>query len=192
MAQVEHLAFSVPAAPVLLHCCCAPCSGSIIERLKNSEVPFAVFFYNPNIDPPEEYLKRKACLQQYVSARQIRYFDGDYDHAAWLEAVKGYEQEPERGKRCGICFYFRLLRTAALAEAEGFKAISTTLGISRWKSFEQVTASGLEAVRVFKDLVYWDYPWRKNNGEQRASAIAKSAGFYRQRYCGCEFSCKQR
>jgi hypothetical protein len=127
---------------VLLHCCCAPCAGAVIEALLWSQIDHEIFFYNPNIHPRSEYLRRKGELQRFALAHGIAFVDADYDPVVWFERVQGLESEPERGARCAICFDVRLERAARHAHQNGFAVIATTLGISRWKNIEQIDASG--------------------------------------------------
>jgi predicted adenine nucleotide alpha hydrolase (AANH) superfamily ATPase len=120
--------------------------------------------------------------------------DADYDHENWLEAVKGLEDEPERGGRCLRCFKLRLLRTAEYAQANGFKVITTTLASSRWKSLDQINEAGewackeVSAGHDVPEVVWWDRNWRKGGLQERRLQIIKEYAFYNQLYCGCEFS----
>lgn len=175
-------------ARVLLHCCCAPCAGDIIETLLVSQITPTVFFYNPNIDPEEEYRQRKNEVTVFAARKNVPIIDGDYEKDQWLKMVKGLEGEPEGGRRCERCFYFRLEKTAQYAVAHQFNIITTTLGISRYKNFDLITAIGHAVVKQYPDLVYWDHNWRKKGGSQRMYAVARKEGFYMQDYCGCSFS----
>jgi len=175
---------------MVLHCCCAPCSCAIIDLLIQKGVETTLFFYNPNIHPEKEYLRRKEELCRYGLKRGVAVVDAEYDPDQWFEYVKGYEKEPERGERCTKCFYLRLLKTAEYAAEHGYPLISTTLGISRWKDFSQVTNAGIEAVSSFPNLSYIAYNWRKKGGTEKMHKITKKENFYRQTYCGCSFSKK--
>lgn len=173
---------------LLLHCCCAPCSGAIIQRLKTANIQCAIIYYNPNIYPPEEYEKRKKEQQRYAKKLKIEMVDLDYDADKWLRHVAGLENEPERGERCSACFQMRFERVAQYASKNNFKVFSSTLGLSRWKDFDQVCAAGKWAANQYPGLTYWDYNWRKKGGAQLASQISKEENFYKQTYCGCIFS----
>ncbi len=173
---------------VLLHCCCAPCASSIIERLALEQVEFSIFFYNPNIHPETEYQLRKREILKYAASMNISCIDAEYDVHRWMAHVKGFEKEPERGARCSLCFAFRLVKTAEYASQHGFSAISTTLGISRRKDFDQVTRAGREAAALFPGIAYIDRNWRKGGGVQRMAEIMKEQQLYRQTYCGCCYS----
>ena len=173
---------------LLLHSCCAPCSGDIMKRLLDSGIDYTVFFYNPNIHPYDEYLLRKEENMNFAKKYNISFVDADYDPRKWFEMTKGMEYEPERGKRCTTCFDMRFIKTAEYAHNNGFDIISSTLGISRWKNMEQINKSGIYAASKFKDITYWTYNWRKENGSHRMIEVSKDEGFYMQEYCGCVYS----
>lgn len=173
---------------VLLHSCCAPCSGEVIETMVESGVQPTVFFYNPNVHPRREYDLRKASDQKFCEKLGVPHVDGDYDTKNWFERTRGLEWEPERGARCTACFDLRFEVTAAYAAAHGFSLFTSCLGISRWKDFDQVTASGRRAAARFPGLSYWDYNWRKSGGAQRMLEVSKRERFYQQEYCGCVYS----
>lgn len=173
---------------ILLHCCCAPCAADVIETLLWSEIDHEVIFYNPNIHPHGEYLRRKDELQRFAVRNGTGVVDADYDPTAWFRAVRGFETEPEHGARCTVCFDVRLERTAALAEQHGFAMIATTLGISRLKNIGQVDTCGRRAAARHPGLIYWDHNWRKLGGADRAAELARREDFYRQDYCGCVYS----
>ena len=134
---------------VLLHSCCAPCSGAILECLVENGIRPGVFFSNSNITPKEEYDKRFAELERYCIKFSLELFNDDYDHELWLcEAAKGYESAPERGARCLNCFSFRLQRAARFALENGYSVLATTLASSRWKDLDQVNQAGEKAVAM--------------------------------------------
>lgn len=173
-------------SPVLLHCCCAPCSGAVLECLEANSIRPVVFFSNSNIDTPEEYGKRLSELRRYAASFGLEVVEDEYDHKKWLEAVKGLEEEPERGKRCLRCFAFRLERAARYAKEHGLGAVTTTLASSRWKSLEQVDEAGRAACAG--GPLWWNMNWRKGGLQPRRSEIIRDWNFYNQTYCGCEFS----
>ena len=173
---------------LLLHTCCAPCSGDIMLRLINSSISFSLFFYNPNIHPKKEYLLRKDENINFAIKYNIPIIDAEYDTSNWFKITRGMEWEPERGQRCDACFDMRLLKTAQYASEHHFDLISTTLGISRWKDFSQINRSGLKSTSLFENVDYWDFNWRKNNGSQNMITVSKQENFYMQEYCGCIYS----
>mgnify|MGYP001166562187 FL=1 len=173
---------------LLLHSCCAPCSGDIILRLKESAIDFSIFFYNPNIHPEREYMIRKEENKKFALKHEISFIDADYDKDNWFELTKGMEWEPERGKRCSACFDMRFIKTASHAQKHGFDIISSTLGISRWKDFNQINNSGIKAADLFDKISYWTYNWRKQDGSKNMLIVSKNEEFYMQEYCGCVYS----
>ncbi len=185
---------------VLVHACCAPCSGAILEWLVGQGVRPTVFFSNANIYPLAEYELRRGELLRYAaqlgqkatSSGQepmgLVVIDDVYDHEAWRCAVRGLECEPERGQRCLQCFRFRLERAARYAHEHGFNVLTTTLASSRWKDLEQVDAAGSYACSLFPGLRWWGRNWRKGGLQERRSAIIREQNFYNQTWCGCEFS----
>lgn len=173
---------------MVLHSCCAPCAGEIMEALRASGIEFTVFFYNPNIHPRDEYELRKRENIRFAEKLGAPFLDADYDTDRWFARVRGLEWEPERGARCTVCFDLRLERTALWAQEHGFKLFSSTLGISRWKDMNQINASGLRAAARYPDMVYWTYNWRKQGGSARMLELSKREQFYQQEYCGCIYS----
>lgn len=173
---------------LLLHSCCAPCAGDIMEKLVESEIDYTIYFYNPNIHPMQEYEIRKNENKRFADKHHIPFIDADYDKDNWFERVKGMEWEPERGKRCTACFDMRFERTALYAQEHGFSLISSTLGISRWKNMTQINGCGEKAASRYPDMAYWTYNWRKQGGAERMYQIAKKENFYKQEYCGCVYS----
>ncbi|MBR6346130.1 MAG: epoxyqueuosine reductase QueH [Bacteroidales bacterium] len=174
-------------ARILVHSCCAPCSGAILECLVENGFRPAVFFSNSNIYPREEYNLRLREIRRYAEKMGLEIIDDVYDHAAWAECVRGHENDPERGPRCLKCFRFRLDRAVAWAGANGFNVLTTTLASSRWKSLEQVDEAGRAACEG-SGVVWWSMNWRKGGLQQRRGEIIREQQFYNQTYCGCEFS----
>jgi predicted adenine nucleotide alpha hydrolase (AANH) superfamily ATPase len=173
---------------VLLHSCCAPCSGEVMEAMLASGVDYTIFFYNPNIHPEREYLLRKDENVRFADKHGVPFIDADYDTDNWFERAKGLEWEPERGARCSMCFDMRFERTALYAHEHGFPVMTSSLGISRWKNMAQINESGARATAPYDGLTYWDYNWRKGGGAARMIDISKREAFYQQEYCGCVYS----
>lgn len=188
MVEREQLVLPNGADKLLLHSCCAPCSGEVMEALVVSKIDFSIFFYNPNIHPVQEYEIRKQENVLFAEKHSIPFIDADYDKDNWFERVKGQEMEPERGKRCTTCFDMRFERTALYAHEHGFPVICSSLGISRWKDMNQINDSGIRAAARYPGIEYWTYNWRKNGGSARMYEIAKRENFYQQEYCGCVYS----
>lgn len=184
----EKLTLPANETKLLLHSCCAPCSGEVMEALQASGIEYTVFFYNPNIHPQKEYLIRKEENIRFAEKHNIPFIDADYDTDNWFERAKGMEKEPERGIRCTMCFDMRFERTALYAAENGFSIISSSLGISRWKDMNQINECGKRAASVYPNITYWDYNWRKKGGSARMIEISKREKFYQQEYCGCIYS----
>ena len=173
---------------VLLHSCCAPCSGDVMAELKRSKIHYTILFYNPNIHPAKEYELRKTENKRFATKLKVPFVDLDYDKDNWFSKVKGYELEPERGYRCTLCFDMRFERSALYASENGFKVFSSTLGTSRWKNIHQINGCGTRAANRYQNLIYWTFNWRKGGGSNRMIEISKNEKFYQQEYCGCVFS----
>ncbi|WP_275074659.1 epoxyqueuosine reductase QueH [Providencia rettgeri] len=184
----EKLTLPANASKLLLHSCCAPCSGEVMEAIQASGIDYTIFFYNPNIHPKREYLIRKEENIRFAQKHNIPFIDADYDTDNWFERAKGMENEPERGIRCTMCFDMRFARTALYAAENGFSVISSSLGISRWKDMQQINDCGKRAVAPYEGMEYWDYNWRKKGGSARMIEISKREQFYQQEYCGCIYS----
>jgi len=179
--------FEVPQGEkkVLMHSCCAPCSGELMEKMINAGIELKIFFYNPNIHPKKEYEIRKSENIRFAEKMNIPFVDADYDVQNWFARAKGMENAPERGVRCSMCFDMRFERTALYAFENGFKVITSSLGISRWKDMNQINESGIKAASHYEGVTYWTYNWRKDGGSARMYEIAKRENFYKQEYCGC-------
>ena len=173
---------------LLLLSCCAPCSGDVMQTLADSGIDTTVLFYNPNIHYTEEYQIRLDENKDFATKLGLGFVDLDYDPENWHQEVEGLELEPERGKRCSSCFTMRLRRTAEYARDNGFKVFADTLGISRWKDLQQVHDAGKMVAAEVPELLYWPDNWRKRGGSQRMNEVAKNEAFYRQQFCGCIYS----
>lgn len=173
---------------MVVHVCCAPCSAAIVERLVGEGQRVLVYFYNPNIHPMEEYARRLAEVVRYTEGIGVEMREGDYDAERWEKGVVGLEREKERGERCRRCIAMRLEKTAELATAVGAAGFGTSLGASRWKSLEQISAGGREAEKKNPDTLFVDRNWRRGGLSARSAELIASWGFYRQGYCGCSYS----
>ena len=172
---------------LLLLSCCAPCSCAVIAKAAREHADMTVLFYNPNIQPRAEYEKRRDEQKRFCDDLNVPFVELPYNPADWLDAVKGLEAEPERGKRCSVCFLFRLRRAAAYAKQNGFDAFSSVLGVSRYKDLNQVNAAAETAAKE-ADIPYDLTNWRKGGLEQERQRLVKETRMYAQDYCGCPFS----
>lgn len=177
--------------PILLHSCCAPCSSTCLERLKE-QFEISVLYYNPNIDDKEEYEKRKAEQVRFLELTGSgTLVDCEHDKESFSKMSQGLENEPERGKRCYLCYELRLRETARVAKELGFSWFCTTLSLSPYKNADWLNEIG---VRVGKEygVNYLVSDFKKRGGYLRSVEISDEYGLYRQDFCGCEFSKKQR
>ena len=156
--------------------------------LHDAEIGCTIFFYNPNIYPQTEYEKRKSEIIRFAAKLAVPFIDADYEPEVWRTRIQGLENEPEQGKRCDKCFDLRLERTALFAHEHGFTVFATTLAASRWKNILQVNAAGQRAADRYQGLTFWDKNWREEGGSQLADQVIREENFYRQKYCGCQYS----
>ena len=170
---------------LLLLSCCAPCSVGVITDLHQAGTDFTVLFYNPNIRPESEYIRRRDENKRVCEKLGVPFVELDYDNAIWIQETQGLENEPERGKRCDKCFLLRLKAAACYAKENGYTRFSSVLGISRYKDFDQVCRAGRLAAQT-AGIPYDETNWRKNDGEAKANRLAKELNLYRQTYCGCK------
>lgn len=189
-----HLEVPGGHSEVLLHACCAPCSSAIVECMMQQGVRPVIYYSNSNIHPFGEFEHRRSECERYAQKWGVGMVVDEYDHDAWLAAVRGLENERERGPRCLQCFRHRLLRAAVFARAHGYAVLTTTLASSRWKRLDQVNEAGEWACREANALpmdgpqvVWWDQNWRKGGLQERRNEIIREMDFYNQLYCGCEF-----
>lgn len=171
---------------LLLHTCCGPCFLGVWEDLKNSDFEVTNYFYNPNIQPEEEYKLRLENLKKAVKGKTKGIIEEKYDFHEHLEAIKGHENEfPER---CMYCYILRLTATANKAREEGFDAFSTTLLVSPYQKHEEIAMIGHQIGEKYGvEFIYRD--WRPYFRE--GQNIAKDMDIYRQKYCGCLFSLRE-
>ncbi len=184
LAQIQGLE---KGAKLLLHSCCAPCSSACLERLKEW-FSVTVLYYNPNVDERAEYEKRKAEQIRFLrETGWADFLDCDHDAEKFFAAVQGLEQEPERGKRCYVCYGLRLEKTVEIAKANGFSWFATTLTLSPYKNAEWLNEIGEKlAGRYGLNYLYTDF--KKKGGYHRSIELSDEYGLYRQNFCGCRFS----
>lgn len=176
---------------ILLHTCCAPCSIAIIEDISRRIAKPTVFFYNPNIHPEHEYLKRKAEVIRVCNQWNIPMVDLDYDVDSWEKNVGVIGSGKEGGPRCSACFRLRLDRTAEYAEQNGFSAFATSLTMSRRKNVVVINAIGQMIAEQHK-IKFIDEVWRKGGRLERGRELTQEYEIYQQQYCGCRYSLAER
>ena len=177
---------------LLLHSCCAPCSSACIERLTNF-FDITILYYNPNIEPYEEYLKRKKeeirFIKEYPNIHKLDIIDCDYDNDLFLNIATGLEEEPERGKRCLKCYNLRMEYTAKKAKELGYDYFATTLTLSPLKDSQVLNKIGYALSKKY-DISYLPSDFKKQNGYKRSIELSKEYNLYRQNFCGCKYSRK--
>jgi predicted adenine nucleotide alpha hydrolase (AANH) superfamily ATPase len=170
---------------ILLHICCGICSSAAIQKLKEDGFEVCGIFYNPNIHPEDEYLRRLEVARKVADILEIKLLETGYEKESWLAQIKGLEKEPEGGRRCAVCFKLRLAYTARVAKEQGLDYFTTTLSISPHKDTKLINEIGKAAAPSFLE-----YDFKKENGFKKAADFAKTNQLYRQNYCGCIFSKK--
>lgn len=175
---------------LLLHSCCGPCSTEVVNFLKDY-FDITIYYYNPNIEPNEEYLKRKKEQIRFINEfnkrykdYNIKYLDCDYDNYKFKEIAKGLEHIPEGGARCQKCYYLRIHETALKAKENNFEYFGTTLTVSPHKPSQIINKIG-EKIALDLDIQYIYGDFKKNDGYKKSIEYSKEYNLYRQDYCGC-------
>lgn len=176
---------------LLLHICCAPDATVPWPELLAEGYEASGYFYGGNIHPQAEYEKRAEAVRMLAEVTQAPAILPGYEPEKWLEATKELADEPERGRRCPVCFRLQLEAAAVYAAAHGFSHLSTTLTISPHKDAALINKIGAETA-VQHGLVWLERIWRKQDGFKRSVAESKRLGLYRQNYCGCVYSLRSR
>lgn len=186
--KLDELTDSLTYKPsLLLHSCCGPCSSYVTEYLAKY-FDIYLFFFNPNIYPESEYIRRLDTQSKWLAeTNYAKLIEGDYDHKSFLDAVKGLENEPEGGARCTKCFILRLEETARLASLGGYDYFGTTLTVSPHKNAELINNLG-EGLAEKYSVKWLPSDFKKREGYKRSIELSREYELYRQNYCGCEFS----
>ena len=175
---------------VLLHSCCAPCSTQVISVLSDY-FDITVFYYNPNIEPKEEYLKRKEeqinLLKKIKTKNKINFLDCDYLNNEFKNIAIGYENCPEGGQRCHRCYYLRMEKTCKVAKENEYDYFCTTLSVSPYKNSNVLNEIG-SALEKKYNIKYLYSDFKKENGYKKSIEYSKKYNLYRQNYCGCSYS----
>ena len=175
---------------LVLHVCCGPCATVALERLVRRFHVLA-YWYNPNLWPIEEYQRRLENARRVCSHFGVELVEGPADFEAWREAVRGLEDEPEGGRRCDICVAWRLRRVAEWAAEKQAEWLTTTLTVGPQKNVERIHQIGRKIAEAH-GIQWLAETFRKRGGFQRSVKISRELGLYRQDYCGCEFSFRER
>lgn len=176
---------------LLLHSCCGPCSTYCIECLAEY-FHVAVYYYNPNIDPPGEYELRareqERFVREFSTRYPVRFVEEEYEREHFYEMARGMEALPEGGARCFACYELRMRKAAAYAVSHGFDFFTTTLSISPLKDAEKINEIGARLEREYAPLRFLCADFKKKDGFKRSVQLSGEYGMYRQNYCGCVFS----
>lgn len=173
---------------LLLHVCCGPCSSYVLEYLSNY-FEITILFYNPNIYPKEEYIRRKEEMEEFVSKAypNTKYIIMDYNEKEFYDAVRGYEHLGERSERCFKCYELRLKKTVEYAKENGYDYFTTSLSISPYKVSSKLNEIGSILEKEYGiNYLYSDF--KKKNGYKRSIELSREYNMYRQEYCGCVYS----
>jgi predicted adenine nucleotide alpha hydrolase (AANH) superfamily ATPase len=171
---------------LVLHTCCAPCAIHPYTLLAQ-DYDLTFFFFNPNIYPADEYARRLNELRRYSGISSMRLVVEEGRHEEWRDAVAGYESCEEGGERCRRCYEYRLEKTAAYADAVDADYFGTVMSISPHKKSSALNEAGYAAGKG-KGVSYFESDFKKKDGFKKAAELSREQGFYRQQYCGCEYS----
>ena len=192
--EIEELNKLKSKKKLLLHSCCAPCSSHVITFLTKF-FDITVLYYNPNISPKREYDKRKEeqirLIKEIEKINKVVIIDCDYDNDKYETLIKGYEDCPERGDRCTICFNLRLEKTAKLAKELKYDYFCSTLSVSPYKNSKLINEIGEELSKKYN--VKWLYSdFKKDDGYKKSIELSHKYNLYRQNYCGCKYSIREK
>lgn len=207
--QIDNIVQKGFKPTLLLHSCCAPCSSFVLERLQNY-FEISIYFYNSNMYPAKEFEKREAEIKRLIKLLNddcnqkqkensfedsvfhptpIKMINAPFNPEDFYEAIKGHENQPERGSRCYLCYALRIEKTGKVAKAEKFDFFTTTLTVSPYKNANWINKVGKEvSEKEGVEFLYSDF--KKNNGYKKSIELSKRYKLYRQDFCGCEFSYK--
>jgi len=191
---IERLVDDHHQSKLLIHSCCAPCSSYVLEYLSNY-FAITIYYYNPNIYPESEYIRRVEEQQKLIKTMplqsEVHFMQGDYRPTDYYQQIKGLETEVEGGKRCFACYELRLEEAARYAREGGFDYFTTTLSISPHKNAEKLNEIG-EKIAGEYGVNYLPSDFKKKNGYKRSIELSKEYNLYRQDYCGCFYSMQER
>ena len=191
---IKDLPEKEPPPRLLMHSCCAPCSSYCLSYLAEY-FSITVFYYNPNISPEDEYYKRikeQARLVDRLPVKnKISFAEGEYEPLKFFQMAEGMEDVPEGGARCFKCYEMRQRKAAEYALAHGFDYFTTTLSVSPHKNAQVLNETGLSLEKEY-GVKYLVSDFKKKGGYQKSIQYSREYNLYRQDYCGCIFSKKER
>ena len=191
---LNELATLTTPKSILLHSCCAPCSSHVITFL-SEYFNITILYYNPNISPETEYLKRKAeqirLIESLTTKNKLDYLDCDYENDLYETKIKGLETCPEGGNRCHVCFNLRLSKTASLAKQFHYDYFCSTLTVSPHKNSALINQIGLNISKEY-GIKWLPSDFKKDEGYKKSIQLSKTYNLYRQDYCGCIYSKREK
>jgi hypothetical protein len=191
---IESLQRQKEVPKLLMHSCCAPCSSYCISYLAEF-FQITIYYYNPNISPESEYQKRVSEQQRLISQmpvkHPVKFVLGQYNPDKFFDMAKGLEKEPEGGRRCFLCYEMRQREAAEYASSEGFDYFTTTLSVSPHKNAAKLNEIGLRLAGEY-GVPYLVSDFKKRGGYLKSIELSKEYDLYRQNYCGCVYSKKER
>jgi predicted adenine nucleotide alpha hydrolase (AANH) superfamily ATPase len=170
----------------LVHVCCAPDAAYVVGLLRN-DYEVAAFFSNPNIHPPAEYERRLGEARKVAGILDVPLIEGEYDPELWLKVTHKFRHEPEKGRRCDVCYALRLERTAVAASRLGFDGFATVMSLSPWKKAPVLNRIGRMLGRRH-GVTFLEADFKKKDGFKKSVALSKDLNLFRQDYCGCLYS----
>lgn len=173
---------------LLLHSCCGPCSSAVLELL-NKYFEVDIYYYNPNIYPEEEFVKRSNTQEKLLKRLndKVNFIEGEYDYNLYKKTVSGLENEKEGGLRCKKCINLRMEEACRYAKEKGYDFFTTTLSVSPHKNSKMINEIGY-ALEEKYNIPYLYSDFKKKDGYKRSVLLSKEYDLYRQDYCGCEYS----
>ena len=177
---------------LLIHTCCAVCMCYPKTLLENENYETIFYFYNPNIYPIKEYERRRDEFIDYAKSLNISVYVEENEKyiEEWNNDIKGFENEPERGARCNICFKHRINKAFEYAKNINAQYVSTVMTVSPHKNSKVIEEIGNSLAEKYYPIEYLHIDFKKKDGFKKTNIIANEAGLYRQNYCGCRFSIK--
>lgn len=189
LQEIEKIKALDTKPKLLLHACCGPCACYPIDWLHDL-FDVTIYYENSNIYPAQEYHRRKDELIEHVLPHypNVKLIVPDYDNSSFTQELSIYKDEPERGKRCWLCYQLRLEKTLEYASNHGFDYVCTTLTISRMKDSQVINQIARLASSKYPTIKYFYSDFKKNKGLEVGNALAREYNCYRQDYCGCVYS----
>jgi predicted adenine nucleotide alpha hydrolase (AANH) superfamily ATPase len=176
----------LPKPRILVHACCAPDALYVFGLLKDA-YDVTGFFSNSNIHPRGEYERRLEETRLAAAALGLPLLEDGYDPDGWLRLTRKFKNEPEKGRRCDVCYAARLARTAGRAARDGFEAFATVMSLSPWKKAAVLNRIGRQFGARF-GVAFLEADFKKKDGFKKSVDLSRAHGLYRQDYCGCAYS----